>query len=65
VYRFTVVRPDRAVVVRAASVPQLVDRLYRWTSLDLNECQRIAPRVWLGWVVFGQDHAVLRGEVMT
>jgi hypothetical protein len=63
VYRFTIVRPDRAVVVEARSIQQLVDRLHRWTSLELDLCRQLAPRVWRGFVVCAEDHAVLRGVV--
>jgi hypothetical protein len=65
VYPFTIVRPDRAVVVKAASVQQLAERLPRWTGLGPEEARRIAPSLWRGRVVFLEETALLRGEVST
>ena len=63
-HRFTIVRPDRAVIVRAATLDQLVVRLSRWTTLPDALLRDAAARLWRGHVVCVPDHGttLLRDE---
>lgn len=64
-YPFTVVRPDRTVVVRAGSPQQLEVRLSRWTTVPLELLREVVPDLWRYRVVCIPEHAttLLRGEL--
>jgi hypothetical protein len=64
-YPFTIVRPDRAVVIWARSIESLREKLQRWSTLPADVCMDAARPLWRGIVVRVPAHetVLLRGEV--
>jgi hypothetical protein len=52
---FTLVHDERARVVEVGSVDELARVVWRFTTLDRDECRRMAVRAWRGMVVVARE----------